>query len=256
MAPGRHEGLIRAWQNAGMATTARAPRTAVGIELGSKRVFACALDWPGWCRSGKTEEQALEALASYAPRYAVVAEQAGIAMPDDVDDGFEVVERLGGSGATDFGVPAEVAAAETAPLDTGEAERRSRLVTGAWAVLDRVAAGAPAELRKGPRGGGRDRDRIVDHVLGAEVAYARKLGIKHPQPAKDDSAAVAALREDIIAVLRAPSDGTPPVPKGWPPRYAARRIAWHALDHAWEIQDRSTPAPANPSRSGTDSRHR
>jgi hypothetical protein len=25
----------------------------------------------------------------------------------------------------------------------------------------------------------------------------------------------------------------------WPPAYAARRIAWHALDHAWEIEDRS-----------------
>src|SRR6266545_4463844 len=201
-------------------TTRRTRSTAVGVELGHKRVFACALDWPGWCRSGKSEELALEALAAYAPRYAVVAEQAGMELPARVGDSFEVVERGQGSGATDFGVPHEVVAA-------------------AWAVLDRVVAGAPAELRKGPRGGGRDRDKIVDHVLGAEVAYARKLGIKHPQPARDDRAAIEAIREEILAVLRAPSDGAPPVPKGWPPRYAARRIAWHALDHAWEIEDRS-----------------
>lgn len=226
-----------------MATTPRRTRaTAVGIELGSKRVFACALDWPGWCRSGKTEELALEALAAYAPRYAVVAEQAGMALPAKVGDSFEVVERLDGSGATDFGIPEKVADADAAPLSAADAERRGKLVIAAWAVLDRVVAGAPAELRKGPRGGGRDRDKIVGHVLGAEAAYARKLGIKHPQPAADDAAAIAALRQELAAVLRAPSDGTPPVLKGWPPRYAARRIAWHALDHAWEIEDRSTPA--------------
>jgi hypothetical protein len=106
-------------------------------------------------------------------------------------------------------------------------------------VFDQVAAAAPAELRKGPRGGGRDRDKMVDHVLGAEAGYARKLGVKRPQPAIDDRAAIAALREALLEVLRAPSDGSPPVPKGWPPRYAARRIAWHVLDHAWEMQDRS-----------------
>jgi hypothetical protein len=220
-------------------TTRRTRSTAVGVELGHKRVFACALDWPGWCRSGKSEELALEALAAYAPRYAVVAEQAGMELPARVGDSFEVVERVQGSGATDFGVPHEVVATEEAAVPAKEAERRSALVAAAWAVLDRVVAGAPAELRKGPRGGGRDRDKIVDHVLGAEVAYARKLGIKHPQPARDDRAAIEAIREEILAVLRAPSDGAPPVPKGWPPRYAARRIAWHALDHAWEIEDRS-----------------
>ena len=220
-------------------TTRRTRSTAVGVELGHKRVFACALDWPGWCRSGKSEELALEALAAYAPRYGVVAEQAGMELPARVGGSFEVVERVKGSGATDFGVPHEVVATEEAAVPAKEAARRSALVAAAWAVLDRVVAGAPAELRKGPRGGGRDRDKIVDHVLGAEAAYARKLGIKHPQPARDDRAAIQAIREEILAVLRAPSDGAPPVPKGWPPRYAARRIAWHALDHAWEIEDRS-----------------
>ena len=34
-------------------------------------------------------------------------------------------------------------------------------------------------------------------------------------------------------------DGSVPVPKGWPHRYAARRIAWHVLDHAWEMEDRA-----------------
>ena len=219
----------------------RGSKTAVGIELGSKRVFACALDWPGWCRSGRTEELALEALGAYVPRYAVVAERAGIELPAGVADRFEVVARVKGSGATDFGVPHEVVDPDRAAVPASQAERRAALVAAAWAVFDQVVAGAPAELRKGPRGGGRDRDKIVDHVLGAEASYARHLGIKHRQPARDDRA-IEALRAEILGVLRQRSDGSPRTPKGWPPRYAARRIAWHVLDHAWEIEDRSEPS--------------
>jgi hypothetical protein len=106
-------------------------------------------------------------------------------------------------------------------------------------VLDRVPATAPAELRKGPRGGGRDRDKMVKHVLDAESAYAGKIGLKHRGPASDDLAAITAMREDILAMLRKPSDGGPLRPGGWSARYAARRFAWHALDHAWEMEDRS-----------------
>jgi len=215
--------------------------TAVVVEAGSKRVFACALDWPGWCRAGKDEDAALAALAAYLPRYAVVAERAGTAFPGRAGKRLEVVERLRGSASTDFGLPGEVAGADGERATGTQAERLTALVVASWAVFDEVRAGTPASLRKGPRGGGRDRDKMVDHVLGAEAAYARKLGIKHPQPAIDDRAAIQALRDDIAAVLRAPSDGSPPVPKGWPPRYAARRIAWHVLDHAWEMEDRSDP---------------
>jgi hypothetical protein len=210
--------------------------------VGSKRVFACALDWPGWCRSGRTEELALQTLADYAPRYAPVAELAGIPFPATAGDDFEVVERLPGSATTDFGAIDKAAGADAEPLDAAEAERLTALVTASWVMLDRVVATSPAELRKGPRGGGRDRDKMVDHVLGAEAGYARMIGVRHRQPAIDDTAAIKALRDDIVAVLRAPWDGTPLVPKGWPPRYAARRIAWHVLDHAWEMQDRADPA--------------
>jgi hypothetical protein len=215
--------------------------TAVFLEVGKKRVFAGALDWPGWARAGRDEELALEALAAYAPRYAVVPEQAGIAFPARVAERLEVVERLPGSATTEFGAPGEIAGADATRTTRAQAQRLAALVQASWTVFDRIRAGAPASLRKGPRGGGRDRDKMVDHVLGAEAGYARKLGIKHSQPAIDDRAAIAALREAIVEVLRAPSDGSPPVPKGWPPRYAARRIAWHVLDHGWEMEDRSAP---------------
>jgi hypothetical protein len=215
--------------------------TAVLLEVGNKRVFACALDWPGWCRAGKDEEAALAALAAYVPRYAAVPERAGIAFPARAGKQLDVVERVPGSATTEFGAPGEVGSADGRRTTRAQAERLTALVVASWAVFDEVRAGAPATLRKGPRGGGRDRDKMVDHVLGAEAAYARKLGVKHRQPAIDDRAAIAALRDDIVAVLRAPSDGSPPRPNGWPPRYAARRIAWHVLDHAWEMEDRGDP---------------
>jgi hypothetical protein len=223
------------------ARAVRKPRpTAVYIETGTRRVFACALDWPGWCRSGKDEERALDALAAYQPRYAPVAAEAGITFEPNVDR-FDVVEHLPGSASTDFGVPGEIAGSDTEPLTRAQAERQVALVTASWAVFDRVAASAPPGLRKGPRGGGRDRDAIIEHVLGAEVIYARKMGLRLAQPALGDSAAVKEVRSTIANTLRLAREGTPPVAKGWPPRYAARRVAWHVLDHAWEIEDRTEP---------------
>jgi hypothetical protein len=214
---------------------------AVYLEVGARRVFACALDWPGWCRSGRDEERALEALAASAPRYAVAAKEAHLRFPARAGDAFDVVERIPGTATTDFGAPGEAAAADGKPLTRKQAERQAILVAASWTILDRVAAGAPAELRKGPRGGGRDRDAIVEHVSAAEFSYARKLGIRHRQPGPGDAIAeaVAALRAAVVETLGRASAGEAPVPKGWLPRYAARRIAWHALDHAWEIEDRS-----------------
>jgi predicted RNase H-like HicB family nuclease len=210
----------------------------VYLEAGDKKVFACSIDFPGWCRSGKTEEEALEALAAYAPRYAEVAERARVAFPAPTKR-FEVVERVKGKGATDFGIPHEITKADAEPLTARQAARQVELMRAAWATLDTVAKAAPAELRKGPRGGGRDRDKMLDHVLGAEAAYARKVGVKHPQPELGDTKAIKALRDDLAESLRGASDGSPPIPKGWPPRYAIRRITWHVLDHVWEMQDRA-----------------
>jgi len=211
--------------------------TRVYLEVGSKKVFACALDWPGWCRSGKTEEAALEALAAYADRYAPIAASAGVRFPKP--GAFAVVERVAGSASTDFGAPDGPASADFESLTKAQAGRLADLVEAAWIVLERVVAGAPADLRKGPRGGGRDRDKIVEHVLGAEVSYVRKLGLRFRQPASEDRRAVQEVRTAVLDVLRAARAPAPDLEKGWPYRYAARRIAWHALDHAWEIEDRS-----------------
>ena len=129
--------------------------------------------------------------------------------------------------------------ADARRVSKADAERLAAIVEAAWTTFDRVAAGAPTELRKGPRGGGRDRDKMVGHVIGADSAYAREIGLKVKELGFGDRAAYESLRAEMLEVLRRPSDGSPLAGRRWTPRYAAHRIAWHALDHAWEMQDRS-----------------
>ena len=221
-------------------------RTAirVTVEATPKKAFASAVDWPGWSRSGKTEELALEALRAAAPRYAAVAREAGVPFAEKADDAdaYEVVEHSDGSAGTEFGIPYSITKLDGRHLTKAQAEREARLVEAAWTVLARVAASAPAQLRKGPRGGGRDRDKMVRHVIDADWAYAREIGIRIKQPDPPDDATVKELRAAMLDVLRQPTDGSPIADRKWTTRYAARRIAWHALDHAWEMEDRSKPA--------------
>jgi hypothetical protein len=205
------------------------------VESSPRKVFVAALDWPGLVRSGKDEGLAAEAVIAYLERYLVVAREAGLPF-ETSGVGIDVVERREGGAGTAFGVPGVIADADRAPTDAAEAARLAALVAAAWTVFDRVAEAAPESLRKGPRGGGRDRTRMVGHVNEADAAYARELGLKH-LPA--DRAAVEAMRADMLAVLRRPSDGSPIAGRKWTQRYGARRIAWHALDHAWEIEDRT-----------------
>jgi len=221
-----------------MMASARGP-IGVSIEAGQRKVFAWAIGWPGWCRSGKDEASALEVLAAYAPRYAAVVARAAVSWPADAGHRLAVTERLAGSSGTDFGVPGQVGAQDRRPVSTAQARQICALVAAAWAIFDEVAASAPASLRKGPRGGGRDRDKVVSHVTEADHAYAREMGLKSRLPEPADQAAVRAMRDSMLEALSARSDGSPLAGRRWPPRYAARRISWHVLDHAWEIEDRS-----------------
>jgi hypothetical protein len=215
----------------------RRDRLAVALEGTPRKVFASALDWPGWSRSAKNDEGAIETLLAYVPRYAPVAKAAGVDFPESFD--VDVIERLGGGSGTEFGVPSRVTDADSRPVGDSEAKRLAAIVEAAWATFDRVAAGAPEELRKGPRGGGRDRDKIIGHVIESDWYYAREIGVRVKQPGAGNRAAVDAMRAAMLEVLRRPSDGRPLADRRWPARYAARRVAWHALDHAWEIEDRT-----------------
>ena len=199
-----------------------AGKTRVYVEVGAKKAFASAADWPGWSRGGKDEKSALATLADYAPRYTRVARLARVNLPASATN-FEVVERLKGNASTDFGVPGAPAKSESKPMNDAETRRMISLVEACWKYLDQVRAEAPEELRKGPRGGGRDREKMYAHVLEAELAYARQIGVRIKEP--DRGALLAALRD-------------PHPDAKWPVAYAMRRIAWHALDHAWEMEDR------------------
>ena len=143
------------------------------LETGKRWVFAGALDWPGWCRRDKSEEAALDTQLEYASRY---FKAVGVAVPSG---SVEVVGRVETrSGMADFGAPGAVGPWDTEPLSTRELARHLGLLEASWAYLDRVAAGSPAELRKGPRGGGQDRDAMLKHVQEAERAYAPKVGCR------------------------------------------------------------------------------
>jgi len=211
----------------------------IAEEAGAKKAFAWAIDWPGWARGGKTPELARAALIGYAPRYAAVAAVAGLELPD-VDEGlFDIADSVPGGSGTDFGVPSSITDADRRQVTAPEAERLAALIAAAWKVFDRVADGAPETLRKGPRGGGRDRDKMISHVIDADHAYAREIDVRLPEPHFGEREAVQAERAAMLEVLRRPSDGGPLAGRRWTQRYAARRIAWHALDHAWEMEDRS-----------------
>jgi hypothetical protein len=223
-------------------SAAKGRATRVAIEVGrSAKLFANALDWPGWSRGVTRKagpEAALEALDAYRDRYAAVAAAGDV--PFRPPRTFEVVETRDGDASTDFGVAAITFAADKDPWTAAEARRQVALLRGAWQELDRAAAASSAVLRRGPRGGGRDRDAIVRHVVEAERGYARGLGVRHPPFDPFDLEARESLRTDVADVLLAARDMTPATDRGWTPRYAVRRFAWHVLDHVWEIEDKQT----------------
>ncbi len=219
-------------------------RIPVYVEKGKRRAFAGALDWPGWCRSGRDEDSALEALAAYGRRYerALGRVASGLKPPGDAS-AFEVADRLRGDATTDFGAPSRPPKVDRLPLDDAEAKRQGAILKAAWRAFDAAAERAEGmELRRGPRGGGRDLEAIVRHVMEADRAYLGKLGGSHRTPGPDGD---AGLRVAILDLLAARARGEPPprTPRSgslWSPRYFVRRSAWHALDHAWEIEDRAT----------------
>ena len=224
-----------------------ARRIRVYVEVGAKRTFATALDWPGWSRSGRDEAAALATLAAYGPRYARAVAVAKLDFATPVDAAaFWIATRLKGSTTTDFGAPDAAAPGDDKPLKPKDLIRWLALLDACWRTFEHsLARAAGKTLAKGPRGGGRERDEIGWHVLEAQAAYLGRLG----WPLKVDprtplAAELRRARDESQAGLEAAVRGELPArgPRGglrWTPRYFVRRAAWHLLDHAWEIEDRS-----------------
>lgn len=218
----------------------------VYLESGKKKTFAGALEWPGWCRSGREKESALQALLEYGPRYERVVHTAylGFQVPTDTS-AFKIIERLEGDMTTDFGAPGKAPKHDAKTVDDDELKRFQLLLQASWQAFDLAARAALGkELRKGPRGGGRDLDKIIQHVLGADGGYLAQLGWKLKlDKGVDLRTALDQTHQAILHALTVAAHGELPErgPKGgihWSPRYFVRRSAWHVLDHAWEIEDR------------------
>jgi hypothetical protein len=195
----------------------------VYLEQGATSVFAVSLEWPGWCRREKTSDLAIAALEDYQHRY------ARIVTAPFRPGAFEVIGTARGNATTDFGAPDARGPWDEAALSDSELSRQLKVLQDCWNYFDTVVENAPPALRRGPRGGGRDRDRIVDHVREAERAYCSRMGFRlAPRTPWDEQ------RDVVLTTLR-----TAVPNQQWPPAYAIRRCAWHIVDHAWEIEDKS-----------------
>lgn len=219
----------------------------VYLEIGEKRIFAGAVDWPGWCRSGRDEAAALQALFDCGPRYEHVLRGTTVAFKaPKLASEFRVRERIKGNSTTDFGAPAVAPAIDAKALDQPGLKRSEAVLEACWRSLDAAVRAAKGKsLRTGPRGKGRNLAKMVEHVMGAEEAYLSALGWQFRRDAKGAvvSQELGALRAAMLDGLRAGVSGKiAPVGsrggKRWSPRYFVRRVAWHVLDHAWEIEDR------------------
>ena len=219
-------------------------RFDVYLEVGAKRVVACAVDWPGWSRGGPDEATALRSLLDYGPRYAAVVRSArlGFEAPTRLGE-LRVVERLVGNATTDFGALGVIPSSDRATATVTECARFKRVIRAAWRALDAARNGAMGRvLRKGPRGGGRELDAIVRHVADADGGHLASVGWR-PGPAGAMADRVGDTRRAIIEAIDASARGEIPAtgPRGgkrWPVRFFVRRVAWHAIAHAWEIERR------------------
>ncbi len=212
----------------------------VTLEIGpkGKKVAAVAPDWPGLERGAKTGEAALERLQSYLPRYAQVANLAGMDEEFAALTTVDVVERYAGTGSTDFwGISFAFSSFDWQDLSSGELERELTLMQACWTFFDAVRGRVSAEMQKGPRGGGRDRDHIVNHTIHVEQEWAKKVGVLTPPDAlliDEDLQGYRAAYCDAIRAFHAEGK----MARTWPLRYLIRHTAYHTLDHAWEMEDK------------------
>src|SRR6187431_13546 len=215
-------------------------RTVVQHGPKDKKVAAFAIDWPGWSRGAKTGPEAVELLETYRDRYRRVADIAGLASEFDSAGPLDIVEDHVGVGSTDFwAISFAPSSFEQGPMPEDELERKLALLEAAWRFFDETAARVSPELEKGPRGGGRDRDQIVRHVVGNERGdLAKKVGVA---PASEllTPDAIRSHREAFVAAMRDyNAQGKMARGRNWTVALLLRHTAFHNLDHAWEMEDK------------------
>lgn len=216
----------------------------VTLEIGpkGKKVAAVAPDWPGLERGATTGEAAIERLLFYVPRYAPVTKLAGMEAAFATITAVDVVEHYPGTGSTDFwGISFAFSSFDQQAMSGAALERELALMRACWAFFDDVRARVSAEMQRGPRGGGRDRDHIVRHTFAAELDWAKKLGVLTSQEAMLTDQGLNAHRRSYCGAIRALHSQSQ-MARTWPLRYLIRHTAYHTLDHAWEMEDKDLTA--------------
>ena len=209
-----------------------------------KKAVAFAVDWPGWSRGAKSPNTALELLESYRRRYRPVVASARLAREFDAAGPLEVVEDQVGAGSTDFwGISFTPSGLEQEPMDDTDLRRKITLLRACWGFFDAVAARVSPELRKGPRGGGRDRDEVIRHTVRVESEdFAKRLGLRVAEGGALSPGALPDYREAYVAAMRAYNAGEGKRMRTWNLPFLIRHSAFHVLDHAWEMEDKDLTA--------------
>jgi len=217
-------------------------RVALEIGPNGKKVVAVAPDWPGLARGAKTADAAIERIRAYVPRYAPIAMEAGIAESFAPNPGIVVVDQYPGVGSTDFwGISFAFSRFDQQAMTQDELDRELTLIRGCWAFFDDVRSRVSAEMARGPRGGGRNRDQIVRHTFVSELDMAKKVGLRWTQERHPSEMELAEYRDAYCATIRAyHAEGK--TARKWPLRYLIRHTAFHTLDHAWEMEDKDLTA--------------
>jgi hypothetical protein len=222
-------------------------RTVVQRGPKGKKAVAFAVDWPGWSRGAKTPELAIELLESYRERYRPIAVAARMTKEFDAAGPLDIVEDVVGAGSTDFwGISFLPSSLEQEPMDGAEFNRKIKLLRACWAFFDATAARVSPEMRAGPRGGGRDRHRIVRHAIRTESEeFAKRLGLRIPEEGALTTQGLRDFREDYVAAMREYNGGEGKRMRTWNLPFLIRHSAYHMLDHAWEMEDKDlTPTKA------------
>lgn len=211
-----------------------------------KKTVAFAVDWPGWSRGAKTPELALAMMESYRERYRPIALAAGMAAEFDAAGALKVVEDRVGTSSTDFwGISFSPSTLEHGPMGDADLDRNIKLLRACWAYFDRVASRVSPEMRKGPRGGGRDRDRIIRHTIRSESEnYAKQVGLRIPEESALTPGGLATHRKAYVAAMRAYNHGEGKRMRSWTLPFLIRHSAYHTMDHAWEMEDRDLSSDA------------
>jgi hypothetical protein len=221
-------------------------RTVVERGPKGKRSVAFSLDWAGWERGAKTAELAIETLESYRERYRPIADLAGMTGEFDAAGPLEVVEDRVGTGSVDFwGISFSPSSTEHGPMGDAELERAITLLRASWAFFDGVAARVSPEMRKGPRGGGRDRNRIIRHTIRNESEeFAKQVGLRIPEEAALTPDGLLQHRTTYVEAMRTYNAGEGKRMRSWTLPYLIRHSAFHTLDHAWEMEDKDLTGEA------------